>query len=115
MRQRHLNENVVDYDALDRLFPRRWWFARVGRTWRQRAGYTKPTQDRGPRGRRGTTEADAISGEIGGVVFGLGDCEAAVRAEAQLGLGRLEASRRAAQIRVMPDACGRRARRRARR
>ncbi|TMQ13048.1 MAG: hypothetical protein E6J90_11315 [Deltaproteobacteria bacterium] len=45
----------------------------------------------------------------------LRDRETAMPAAAQLGLGPLEASRRTARIRVARDACGRRARRRARR
>jgi hypothetical protein len=64
MKPNHTSHDVVDYEARDRMFPRRWWFARVGRTWRQRAGFTRPKQDLGPRGRRGALEADAISGEI---------------------------------------------------
>ena len=64
MKQNNRNDDRVDYDALDRLFPRRWWFARVGRTARQRLGFTRPKQDLGPRGRCGAIEADAISGEI---------------------------------------------------
>ncbi|TMQ13046.1 MAG: hypothetical protein E6J90_11325 [Deltaproteobacteria bacterium] len=64
MKKNAPNDDRVDYGALERLFPRRWWFARDGRTARQRLGFTRPKQDLGPRGRRGAVEADAFSGEI---------------------------------------------------
>jgi hypothetical protein len=64
MKSNRTNRDRVNYDALHRLFPRRWWFARVGRTQQQRQGFTRPEQDLGPRGRRGALEADEISGEI---------------------------------------------------
>jgi hypothetical protein len=51
----------------------------------------------------------------GSVVLRMHGREAALPAPAQRGLGPLDASRRAAQLRVARDACGRRARRRARR
>jgi hypothetical protein len=55
--------------------------------------------------------------ETGGVVLRihLGDRETAVPAAAQLGPDLLEAPRRAAEIGVPRDVCGRRARRKARR
>lgn len=60
----------IDYDALSRLWPMRpygtpGWWAYVGRQRRQRNGLTARRPDRGPRGRCGSTLADAISGEIG--------------------------------------------------
>lgn len=64
MKPKRTHHDTVDHDALEHMFPRRWWFARVGRTPRQRLGFTRPKQDLGPRGRRGRLEADAISGEI---------------------------------------------------
>lgn len=59
----------VNYDVLGRYWPMRpygypGWWQYVGRTRRQRDGLTRRKPDPGPRGRCGTTEANAISGEV---------------------------------------------------
>jgi hypothetical protein len=56
--------HTVDYSALERMFPARWWFAYVGRTRQQRNGLTRVKPDRGPRGRCGSVISNVIVGEI---------------------------------------------------
>ena len=67
-------DDVVDYDALHRLWPpgirygqSGTWFAWCGRTRRQRDGLTQLKPDRGPRGSRfgvPGSEANEIAGEV---------------------------------------------------